>query len=170
MAEPPTCRGQSVTLMVNALIKKIWGISNAILNASFISELIYRIHDSLQLGPSLGRDPHHVQDQHQRVQRQFLLWEIQFSQQSQHHLLCITSANFSCQSKYRWGNTFWLVWLLLEYSFVKWKSTKTNVSKMIWSTLIWKSIIQLCTGISLHLVVHKIESALKWQCVTLPDA
>lgn len=116
-----------------------------------------------------GRDPHRVQDQHQRVQRQFLLWEIQFSQQSQHHLLCICQQLLMANQN-TGEDTFWLVWLLLEYSFVKWKSTKTNVSKRIWSSLIWKSIFHLCTGISLHLMVHKMYSALKWQCVLLPDA
>ncbi len=142
--------------MVNAL-RKYEVYQMPFLNASFIFEFIFCIYSWDHLW---GRDPHHVQDQHQRVQRQFLLWEIQFSQQSQHHLLCICQQLLMANQN-TGEDTFWLVWLLLEYS---------NVSKMIWSSLIWKSFIQLCTGISLHLMVHKIESALKWQCVMLPDA
>lgn len=48
--------------------------------------------------------------------------------------------------------------------------TKTNVSRKIQSSMMWKSIIQLCTWTSSLLMIHKIESALKWQCVTLPEA
>ncbi len=156
--------------MVNALIKKIWGISNA------ISECLLYIWINLShswlftAGTISGEEiPIMSKTNIKEYRDSFSCEKFSFSQQSQHHLLCIRQQLLMANQN-TGEDTFWLVWLLLEYSFVKWKSTKTNVSKMIWSTLIWKSIIQLCTGISLHLVVHKIESALKWQCVTLPDA
>lgn len=156
--------------MVNALIKKIWGISNA------MSECLLYIWINLShswlftAGTISGEEIPIVSKTNIKEYRDSFSCE-KFSFHSNPNItFYVYVSNFSWPIKIQVRTHFDWFGFYLNTPFVKWKSTKTNVSKMIWSSLIWKSIIQLCTGISLHLVVHKIESALKWQCVTLPDA
>ncbi len=154
--------------MVNAL-RKYEVYQMPFLNASFIFEFIFCIHDSLQLGPSLGkRSPSCPRPASKSTETVSLVRNSVFTAIPTSPSMYMSATSHG-QSKYRWGHILTALastWILL----CEMEIHKTNVSKMIWSSLIWKSFIQLCTGISLHLMVQKIESALKWQCVMLPDA